>query len=286
MIVWLASYPKSGNTLVRSMLAAYFFSKDGIYNFELIKNIKQFPNINLFENLGVDIKSEEDVIKNYIKAQESFNRKNTIQFLKTHSYLFNFQNKYPFTNLNNSLGVIYIIRDPRNVVTSFAKFYSMSVEEASEFMINSQLIKGNLNADKTKGDRTTVLTGTWSSNFKSWKSFKSQKKYLLIKYEDLITNPESIFLKILKFIHVLNKSKLLINKEKLSNLLKTTSFEYMKNLENEKGFEETKLDKKTGKKIPFFNLGKKNNWRDILDIKIRTKLEKAFSKEMKELGYL
>ena len=50
MIVWLASYPKSGNTLVRSMLAAYFFSENGIYNFNLIKNIKQFPNITLFEN--------------------------------------------------------------------------------------------------------------------------------------------------------------------------------------------------------------------------------------------
>ena len=41
MFIWLASYPKSGNTLVRSMLAAYF-SNDGVYNFDLIKNIKQF----------------------------------------------------------------------------------------------------------------------------------------------------------------------------------------------------------------------------------------------------
>ena len=48
MFIWLASYPKSGNTLVRSMLAAYFFTKDGIYNFDLIKN-KQFPNSKLFE---------------------------------------------------------------------------------------------------------------------------------------------------------------------------------------------------------------------------------------------
>ena len=49
MFIWLASYPKSGNTLVRSLLSSYFFSEDGIYNFELIKNIKQFPNIKLFE---------------------------------------------------------------------------------------------------------------------------------------------------------------------------------------------------------------------------------------------
>ena len=44
MIIWLASYPKSGNTLLRSMLTAYFYSKDGIFNFELLKNINQFPN--------------------------------------------------------------------------------------------------------------------------------------------------------------------------------------------------------------------------------------------------
>ena len=57
MIIWLASYPKSGNTLLRSMLAAYFFSKDGIYNFSLIKNIKQFPHGGLFIKMGVDIQN-------------------------------------------------------------------------------------------------------------------------------------------------------------------------------------------------------------------------------------
>ena len=48
MIVWLASYPKSGNTLVRALLSSYFFSEDGIFNFDIIKNIKQFPHIGLF----------------------------------------------------------------------------------------------------------------------------------------------------------------------------------------------------------------------------------------------
>ena len=48
MIIWLASYPKSGNTLLRSMLAAYLFSEDGNYNFNLIKNIKQFPHGGFF----------------------------------------------------------------------------------------------------------------------------------------------------------------------------------------------------------------------------------------------
>ena len=90
MIIWIASYPKSGNTLLRSMLSAYFFSKDGFYNFDLIKNIKQFPNITLFKNLDIDIRNETAVIKNYIKVQEKFNIKNSVQFCKTHSSFFNY----------------------------------------------------------------------------------------------------------------------------------------------------------------------------------------------------
>ena len=76
MIVWLASYPKSGNTLVRSMLAAYFFSKDGIYDFDLIRNIKQFPDNTLFKEMGLNINNDEEIIKNYINVQEKINKKN------------------------------------------------------------------------------------------------------------------------------------------------------------------------------------------------------------------
>ena len=45
------------------------------------------------------------------------------------------------------------------------------------------------------------------------------------------------------------------------------------------------IDEKTGERIPFFNLGPKNNWKKSLDSKIRYRLEKAFKKEMEELGY-
>ena len=64
MIIWLASYPKSGNTLVRSLISAYFFSKDGIYDFNQINNIQQFPMVKFFEDFGIDIKDEKEVIKN------------------------------------------------------------------------------------------------------------------------------------------------------------------------------------------------------------------------------
>ena len=44
MIIWLASYPKSGNTFVRAFLSSYYYSKDGNFDFGLLENIKQFPN--------------------------------------------------------------------------------------------------------------------------------------------------------------------------------------------------------------------------------------------------
>ena len=60
----------------------------------------------------------------------------------------------------------------------------------------------------------------------------------------------------------------------------------MKNLEKEQGFIESKINIKTGKKIPFFNLGANNNWENVLNNEIRRKIENSFEKEMVEIGYL
>ena len=117
MFIWLASYPKSGNTLARALLAAYFFSEDGIFNFDLIKNIKQFPHYGIFKKLGINVKNEKEVVKNYIKAQEFINQKDSVQFLKTHSYLFNIDNnsftvvKAAFTEIQTVL-LDYFIASP------------------------------------------------------------------------------------------------------------------------------------------------------------------------------
>ena len=56
--------------------------------------------------------------------------------LKTHNMLFNFDKKFPFTNLDNSLGVVYIVRDPRNVVLSYARHLDVSTEETMKLMTN------------------------------------------------------------------------------------------------------------------------------------------------------
>ena len=72
MIIWLASYPKSGNTWVRSLLSAYYYSEDGNFSFELLKNIDQYPQKKYFDvkidkpgevNSYWDISQEKIIIK-------------------------------------------------------------------------------------------------------------------------------------------------------------------------------------------------------------------------------
>jgi len=279
MFVWLASYPKSGNTLVRSMLTSYFFSDDGKFNFNLLNNILQFPYVGLFKKIGVDIKNEKEVIKNYIKAQQYINKKGSIQFLKTHSYLFNIDNN-AFTNLNLTLGVVYIVRDPRNVLLSVANHNQLTQDQTFEVMVKRHILGSK------KSDNLITYNGTWNSNYNSWKSFKDINKYLLIKYEDLISDKENTFKKILNFIHKLNGINFVLNEKKFKNIIETTDFQKMQKLEEQKGFAESVVNKETGKKVKFFNLGSENKWEKFLNKNLQKKIEESFKDEMIELKYL
>ena len=279
MIIWLASYPKSGNTLTRSILSSYFYSEDGKFKFENLDKIKQFPLTNDFMSLGIDINKEEEVFKNFINVQNFINKKkNKINFLKTHSSLCKVHGSN-FTDYQNSLGAIYIVRYPRNIVTSMASHYDISIDEATRIIIDKKkfLDKSHKNC--------RVFVGSWGFNFNSWKEFQNKNKYLLIKYEDLITKKKTVFIKIFKFFDKLG-IKIKLDIVKLNSAIKSTEFEKMKTLEEQQDFEEAPIDKKTGKRRAFFNLGPKNDWSKLLDKKNINIIENNFKKEMLELGYL
>tara|TARA_B100001121_G_scaffold274790_1_gene262766 strand:+ start:1064 stop:1906 length:843 start_codon:yes stop_codon:yes gene_type:complete len=278
MIIWLASYPKSGNTLLRSILSAYFYSEEGDFKFDNLYKITQFPAVDHFLRLGVNINDEGEVFKNFINAQNLINEENKAKFLKTHS---RFCQMYGcnFTDLKNTLGAIYIVRDPRNVVTSFAHHYNLTIDKATEALFDEKrfMIKTEKNC--------SVSLGSWVSNYESWKELKKQNKYLLVKYEDLVDKKKTTMLKIFKFLENLGL-KLSIDMVKLNKAIKSTDFDKMKNLEKKEIFYEAVVDEKTGKRKAFFNLGPKNDWRIILDDKNKEKIEKNFKNEMQELGYL
>ena len=279
MIIWLASYPKSGNTLLRSILSAYFFSDKGDFSFNNLYKISQFPAVDNFLRLGINIENDDEVFKNFINAQNLINQENTkAKFFKTHSSLSKI-NGCDFTDLKNTLGVIYIVRDPRNVVTSFAHHYNMTIDEATKEMIS----KTRYMTRTTK--ISSVFLGSWSINYNSWKKFNEKSRYLLIKYEDLVSKKKATLLKVFKFLESIGLS-VKLDMVKLNKAIKSTDFDKMKDMEKKETFYEGVLDNKTGKRKIFFNLGPKNDWRRILDEKNTRKIEKVFQEEMLELGYL
>jgi len=280
MIIWLASYPKSGNTLLRSLLGTYFYSPDGNFNFEYVYKIKQFPSLENFEGMNIDMSNNKEVFNNFINAQKKINLENKhIKFLKTHSGLVKVGDTN-FTDLKNTLGAIYVVRDPRNVVSSFAYHYSMTIDEAANAMVDKARF-----LIKTPRTPKTFL-GSWEIHYNSWKQLELNKKYLLIKYEDLINKKKTTLIRIFKFFNTLGVGEFKIDMIKLNKVIKSTEFQKMKNLEKSQPFQESMTDPNTGKKIPFFNLGPNNNWTRILPTQIRKKIEKVFEKEMIELGYL
>ena len=73
MIIWLASYPKSGNTWLRSILAALIYSKDGEFNFKLLDQIPQFPRRKYFNPFTINYNDIDEIKKYWISAQERIN---------------------------------------------------------------------------------------------------------------------------------------------------------------------------------------------------------------------
>ena len=286
MIIWLASYPKSGNTFLRSLLTSYLLTDDGKFDEKKLKEINQFPNLSLFKNLGIDTSDDLQIVKNYIKAQEKINSldANKIRFIKTHSSL-NDINGYKFTDLKNTLGVIYVVRDPRSVVRSYANHNQLSLEDATNRLLEFGATIGGIKGSDFGSNQIVTHMGSWSSNYNTWKEFKKINSYLLVKYEDLVIDTKNTFLQVLNFIYKLGNSKLEINNSKLKNTIETTTFESMQKLEKQKGFTESVIDD-NGKNIKFFKYGYKKNEKNILPQELKKKIETELNVEMNELGYL
>ena len=278
MIIWIASYPKSGNTYLRSFLASYYFSKKGKFDFNLLMNIPQFPSIRFSQR---DFLSFSDASKNWITNQKYFFNKEKIFFLKTHNSLNKFDN-FEFTTENETLGAIYIVRDPRNIISSMCNHYSFNFEYAFEKMSDKN---ASLSEKASNGDCSNfTFLGPWSDHYKSWKN-NDKFKILFIKYEDLKENKEMIFKKVIDFIEELKgNKKVKFNENKFFNSISSTNFVNLKNKEKNEGFEESKINS-LGKKIDFFNMGFKNDWRKLLPQNIVKKINQQFSEELNELGY-
>ena len=285
MIIWIASYPKSGNTWIRSLLASYLFSKNGNFNFNLLKHINQFSAEILSSDTAKNQDLEDKISKNWIPNQELINRDKKIHFLKTHNALCTINNN-KFTDELNTAACIYIVRDPRNLVTSLSHHYDLNYENALEFITNKRKIIFP-KALNTKNDRHNDFNfiSDWSGHYNSWKNI-SFCPIKIIKYEDLLSDTKNVFISILKFISKFIKLDLDLKDQKINNAVKTTNFDNLRILDDKENFEESVISTKKNKKVKFFNLGKDNDWRKLLEKSLVLKIEEKFQKEMNELNYI
>ena len=279
MIIWLASFPKSGNTWLRSIISSLIYSDDGIFNFELNKKIKQFPSIPFFQDLTQDYNNIHEIKKLWILAQDRLNLDNKLKFLKTHHINCTIDG-YSFTNKENTAATIYIVRDPRNLVNSISNHFSKNQTEAKEFLFRSNILGASKN-DILPSDVATLL-GSWKDHFHFWT--KKNDKLLLIKYEDIVVNPENELKKIIKFLSKFTKVE--TNNTKEANIINSTTFETFRKMEQNGEFTENVFDKISNKQIKFFNQGPNNKWQDCLKDEIKSEIETKLNTEMKELGYL
>ena len=283
MIIWLASYPKSGNTYVRAFLAAYYYSESGEFDFGLLSKIKQFPDEEFFNK---KIESMEHASLEWEGAQKKIIEDKKIRFFKTHNCLATYNEK-PFTSSKTTLGSIYIVRDPRNVFSSLKNHFSMNDEKAMKMILDE---KRGLMSDTNIYSSYSFIS-SWSKNYTSWVK-SNQFRRLIIKYEDLISNKYETFRDIIVFTNTLLNKTDGVNKQKLMRAIETTNFNILKNLELKNGLDRSVTSFKKWRNIHkenknlFFNLGPDNNWEKFLNIKTTSKIEEKFFNEMRELNYL
>ena len=280
MIIWIASYPKSGNTWVRSIISSLIYSNDGNFDFDLLKKIQQFPNKKYFENFTNNFHNINEIKKYWIESQNFLNLDKEVKFFKTHHINCKI-GEHAFTNKNNTLGTIYVVRDPRNLINSFTNHYSIDKNTAKNFITSRQSVTGALGGMKKDNNIFTVL-GSWNDHLKSWTNMN--QNLLLIKYEDLIKNPLNEINKITKYLA--NLVDFSYSEEKINNIINSTSFEVMKKKETEEGFHESVMDNTNENKVNFFNLGKENKWEKYLNSEDQEFIKDKLGLEMKELGYI
>ena len=256
MIFWIASYPKSGNTWLRALISSYYYSEDGKFDENIISRIGQFPEKRHFTSFDYDQNVVTDTARFWLKAQEKINLDKKLHFFKTHN-AFGSVNNSPFTDAKNSIGALYVVRDPRNVITSLKNHYELNTEQALKWMQNENNYIYDVHRFKQDGYSDFQFISSWITNYKSW---KVQKKIpiKIIKYEELLNQTFVDFKDIVEFINKSNQINV-ININKLKNSVNSTFFDKLKKDEEINGFQIiTSKNKKT--KIAFFYLGPKNNW--------------------------
>jgi len=280
-IIWISSFPKSGNTWVRIFLSNYFYNKSKSYDPKYLGYIPKFPlkkDLELVSNKLKTVANINNISSFWIECQKVIAKAHgDVVFLKNHNALLKINGK-DFTNESFSLASIYIVRDPRDVIVSYANWLNLSIDQIIQKIVMSDL--DNLFYLKsTKNPNDLEVYSSWKIHYLSWKNGMNTIPKIIIKYEDLINDAEKTLEKLLVFLkEIMNFN---IDSELFKLSIENSDFKKLQDHEKKFGFREN-----SERKTNFFRSGKTKQWIKILNQNQINIIEKTFHDEMKELGYI
>ena len=261
-IVWIASYPKSGNTWVRSILYCATHGK-----VELNRMGDMIPSFTAcVERVANDrgLSDIDDAAELWGDTQQWISSLGGFRVIKTHNICGRIGGiPHPDPKLTHA--AICVVRDPRDVAVSYANHYGRTLDQAVKLL----QMEDNFTFQPDNPFRKSLI-GSWQTNFTSW--LDASFPVLAVRYEDLLAAPEQEITRILEFLNL----KPAIPPREIVSL---TSFGNLSRLERLEGFDEV-----SEKAERFFRKGSAGQWRDH-GVQIDS-LTKAFRPLMMQLGYL
>src|SRR5260221_8422055 len=276
-IVWLASYPKSGNTWLRMFLYQMMRIQGGYpreddelnkldrasgYEGRLFGLFQQFLGKPLSEASDTEVMSVRALV--HVTVAE---RMPNIALLKTHNLLGAIE-QAPLINLKASVGAIYLVRDPRDVAPSLAKHHGSTIDEAIAVMNTPRY------ATRTGPETVFEVWGTWSQHVHSW-TMEPHPATLVVRYEDMLTKPTDTFTAIAR--HLRQKP----TPEQIAEAIELSSFDKLKRQEEQYDFRE-----RSERADRFFVSGAAGGWRETLTPAQADTIAANHGEEMRKFGYL
>ncbi|MBN1413645.1 MAG: sulfotransferase domain-containing protein [Bacteroidales bacterium] len=274
-IVWLASYPKSGNTWFRAFLTALLNPDDQAIDINNMLPSTIASSRQLFDELAgvpsADLTPEEiNCLRPLVYRQYALESDETI-YQKVHDAFILLPSGEPLFPADITKAVIYFIRNPLDIAVSFSHHLSISIHKTIAIM-NNPTYAFCQRIDKLHNQLRQHLS-TWSGHVKSWVD-DSGLPLLVIRYEDMHKNPVDTFYQAVSFIGLSNC------RNEIETALNKTSFAQLKKQEYEKGFSE-----KNPNSINFFRKGIVSDWINVLTREQVKQVIDAHGNMMKRFEY-
>ncbi len=271
-ILWVASYPKSGNTWVRAFLANLILDRRDPLPLDEIGSIcPGEANVVWFRPLTdrpVDELSKEEIAALRPQAQMRAVRLNQhIVLMKTHNFLGE-DFSHPLISMDATAAAIYIVRDPRDIALSATDHFGVSVDETIELM--NRVEAHGIPAP----GMVYEVQSSWSIHVKSWTQ-RSHGKLHVVRYEDLLADPSREFRTIAKKLGITR------DKARIRRAVTRASFKKLQASERDQGFAERSMYSEK-----FFRSGKAGAWKDKLTPAQAKRIERDHGEQMARFGYL